>query len=216
MSARSRQSSLFAASDDGGRRFTETLGAIERRAQAGPVTIGELFSICGQQGHAFVAIFLVLPFLQPLPLPGISSVIGIVLVIIGAFVALRRPPWIPKRLRDAVIKPEVVLRICKSLERLLVRVERIVRPTARWIFAQRWFRLTNGVIWIVHALVFSLPLPIPLTNFFPAVVILLLAIGILEEDFRVVATAYVASVLNILFFGGLVALPTMGWKAFAP
>src|SRR6185369_4693989 len=216
MVARSRKTSLFSASTDGGTRFTETLRAIERRAEDGPLTLGELFAICGPQGHAFVAIFLVLPFLQPVPLPGISSAIGIVLVIVGAFVALQRPPWLPQRLRSLVVQPDVVLRICARLERLLGRLEKVVQTRGQWLFPQRWFRLTNGTIWIIHALVFSLPLPIPLTNFFPAVVILLLAVGTLEEDFRVIAVSYVAALLNVLFFGGLVALPTLGWKALTP
>ena len=216
MAIRPRRLSLFSSASGGGPRFTEALGAIERRAAEGPVTIGELFTICGQQGQAFVAIFLVLPFLQPVPLPGISSVIGFVLVIIGAFVALRRPPWLPERLKHAAVEAHIVLRICHSLERLFGRLERVVRPTAAWLFDQKWFRMLNGAIWIVHALVFSLPLPIPLTNFFPAVVILLLAIGTLEEDFRVVAVAYVAAVVNVAFFAGLVALPTLGIQAVVP
>lgn len=204
-----------ASSGTSGRRFTETLRSIERRAADGPVTIGELFAICGTKGHAFLAIFLVLPFLQPLPLPGVSSAIGVVLAIIGVFVALRRPPWVPRRLARVEVEPDVVLRICSSLEKLMKRLERFVKPRAQWLFAHRWFRLTNGVVWILHALVFSLPLPIPLSNAFPALVILLLALGILEEDFGVVALAYLGVVANVLFFAGLVALPALGWGAFS-
>lgn len=208
-------SSRQSAAPTAGRRFTESLRSIEERAAAGPVTIGELFAICGRQGHAFLAIFLVLPFLQPLPLPGVSSAIGVVLAIIGVFVALRRPPWVPGRLARVVVEPDVVLRICKRLEKLFGRVEHVVRPRVQWLFAQRWFRVTNGAIWIAHALVFSLPLPIPLTNAFPALVILLLAVGILEEDFGVIFIAYAGTLLNVAFFGGLIALPALGWQAWA-
>lgn len=204
------------SSASGGRRFSETLRSIEKRAADGPVTLGELFTVCGPQGHGFLAIFLVLPFLQPLPLPGVSSAIGIVLAIIGVFVALRRPPWLPHRLAAVVVQPDVVLRICTALEKLLGAIEHVVKPRAQWLFPQRWFRLTNGAVWIVHALVFSLPLPIPFSNAFPAVVILLMALGILEEDFRVIVVAYVGAALNVLFFGGLLALPALGWQAFAP
>ena len=198
-----------------GRRFTEALRSIEKRAADGPVTLGELFSICGPQGHGFLAIFLVLPFLQPLPLPGVSSAIGVVLAIIGVFVALRRPPWLPRRLSRVVVEPEVVLRICISLEKLLGGLEHVIRPRAQWLFVQRWFRLTNGAVWILHALVFSLPLPIPLTNAFPAVVILLMALGILEEDLGVIVVAYIAALANVLFFAGLIFLPAVGWHVLS-
>jgi len=199
----------------GGRRFTETLRSIELRAADGPVTLDELVTICGTQGHAFLAIFLVLPFLQPIPLPGISSAIGVLLTILGVFVALRRPPWVPTRLANLTVQPEAVLRICTNLEKLLGALEHLVKPRMQWLFARRWFRVTNGIVWIFHALVFSLPLPIPLSNAFPAVVILLLALGILEEDFGVIVIAYMGGLLNVLFFAGLVAIPTLGWQAFS-
>lgn len=195
-----------------GKRFTETIRGIEGRAAAGPVTVGELLAICGPQGHGFLAIFLVLPFLQPVPLPGISSAIGLVLAIIGVFVALRRPPWLPRRLSEVVVQPETVYRLCTNLEKVLGALEHVVKPRAQWLFSHRWFRLTNGAVWIIHAVVFSLPLPIPLSNAFPASVIFLMALGILEEDLAVIVLAYLGGVANVAFFGGLLALPAMGWK----
>jgi len=198
-----------------GHRFSETLRSIEERAASGPVTLGELLTACGPQGHGFLAIFLVLPFLQPIPLPGLSSAIGVLLAILGVFVALRRPPWLPKRLAAVAVQPEAILKISARLEKLLGGLEHVVKPRAQWLFARRWFRVTNGIVWIAHALVFSLPLPIPFSNAFPAVVILLMALGILEEDFGVIALAYLGAVANLLFFAGLVAIPTLGWKMFA-
>lgn len=202
------------ASHPRGKRFTETIRAIEGRAAAGPVTVGELLQICGPQGHGFLAIFLVLPFLQPVPLPGISSAIGLVLATIGVFVALRRPPWLPRRLAEVVVQPETVYRLSANVEKLLGALEHVVKPRAQWLFSHRWFRLTNGAVWILHAVVFSLPLPIPLSNAFPASVILLMALGILEEDLAVIVVAYIGGLANVAFFGGLLALPAMGWKFF--
>ncbi|MFN2377366.1 MAG: exopolysaccharide biosynthesis protein [Candidatus Binatia bacterium] len=197
------------------RRFTEALRGIERRAAEGPVTIGELLTLCGPQGHGFLAIFLVLPFLQPIPLPGLSSAIGVLLMILGVFVALRRPPWLPRRLAQVSVEPDVVLRICSSLEKLLGALEHVVKPRAQWLFAQRWFRVSNGVVWIVHAALFSLPLPIPFSNALPAVVILLMALGILEEDLRVIVVAYVGGLVNLIYFSALVALPALGWQVLS-
>lgn len=200
------------ASHPGGKRFTETIRGIEGRAAAGPVTVGELLEICGPQGHGFLAIFLVLPFLQPVPLPGISSAIGLVLATIGGFVALGRPPWLPRILSEVVVQPETVYRLCANVEKLFGALEHVVRPRAQWLFSYRWFRMTNGVLWILHAVVFSLPLPIPLSNAFPAAVIFLIALGILEEDLAVIVLAYIGGLANVAFFAGLLALPALGWK----
>jgi hypothetical protein len=68
------------------------------------------------------------------------------------------------------------------------------------------------VLWILHAVVFSLPLPIPLSNAFPAAVIFLIALGILEEDLAVIVLAYIGGLANVAFFAGLLALPALGWK----
>lgn len=201
--------------EEPGRRFSVTLRGIERRAADGPVTFGELLAICGPQGHGFLAIFLVLPFLQPIPLPGISSAIGLLLAIIGVFVALRRPPWVPRRLAAVTVQPEALLRTCASLEKLLARLESVIKPRGQRLFAARWFRVTNGTVWAAHALLFSLPLPIPFSNALPALVILLMALGILEEDFYVIVAAYVGAAANLLFFGGIVLLPALGWQAMA-
>jgi len=197
------------------RRFTETLRGIERRAAEGPVSIGELLTLCGPQGHGFLAIFLVLPFLQPIPLPGLSSAIGVLLMILGVFVALRRPPWLPRRLARVSVETDVVLRISTSLETLLGALEHVVKPRVQWLFAQRWFRLSNGVVWIIHAALFSLPLPIPFSNAFPAVVILLMALGILEEDLGVIVVAYLGGLVNLIYFSALVALPALGWQVLS-
>lgn len=195
-------------------RFSDTIARIEAHATLGPLTIEELFAICGPRGQGFVAVFLILPFLQPIPLPGLSSAVGLVLALIGLFVALRRPPWIPRRLARVRVEAATVLRISKRLRRLLGALEHVVRPRAAWVFSHRWFRATNGLLWVAHAIVFSLPLPIPLSNTFPAVVVLLLALGTLEEDFALIALGYLGAVANVLFFGGLLALPALGWWAY--
>ena len=184
-------------------RFSETLRRIEQRVSDGPLTLGEMLELAGSQGHAFLAIFLVLPFLQPIPLPGISSAVGAVLAVLGLFVALQRPPWLPRRFAALPLDRDTVIRISAVLERLLRSVEHVVRPRAASLFARRWFRAWNGTLWVVHAIVFSLPLPIPLSNAFPAVVILLLALGTVEEDLGVIVLGWVGAVANVLFFGGL-------------
>ena len=196
-----------------GRRFSEALLEVRDRAGRGPVTLAELFEIAGPQGHGFLAIFLVLPFLQPIPLPGISSVIGLLLAIIGVFVGLDRPPWMPERYLHRTVEPDVVLRICAALEKLMASIEHVIRPRAQWLFASPSFRILNCTLWILHAVVFSLPLPIPLTNAFPAVVILLLALGTLEEDAGVIVLAYLGALANVAFFGSIFVLPLLGWQA---
>jgi hypothetical protein len=198
-----------------GRRFSETLLAIRARAAGGPVTLDELFELSGPQGHGFLTIFLILPFLQPIPFPGFSTVIGLILATIGVFVALDRPPWLPRRFAAYSVEPAVVLRLCAALEKLLARMERLIKPRVKTVFAHRWFRVLNGTCWVLNALALSLPLPIPFSNFVPAVVVLLFALGTMEEDFVVILLAWIGTIASAAFFAALVILPMLGWQAMA-
>ncbi|HYB99324.1 MAG TPA: exopolysaccharide biosynthesis protein [Candidatus Limnocylindrales bacterium] len=198
-----------------GHRFSETLHRIRERARHGALSVHDLLEISGPQGHAFLAVFLMLPFLQPIPLPGISTVLGLVVAMLGVFAALDRAPWVPRRLARVTIDPRTIDRICSALERLLARLERFIRPRARDMLAMRGLRYFNAVLWVLHALVFSLPLPIPFTNSLPAIVVMLLAVGTMEDDIAVIALAYVGVLVNVAFFASIVVLPMLGWRMMA-
>ena len=196
-----------------GHRFSDTLHVIRERARRGPVSVAELMELAGPQGPAFLTIFFLLPFMQPIPLPGISTALGLIIALLGAGSTLDRAPWIPKRLARVAIETRTIERLCRALETLLARLERLVRPRAKDLLAMHWLRILNGVLWVLHALILSLPLPIPLSNSLPALVVLLLALGTMEDDIVVIAIAYVGVVLNVAFFAALVAVPMLGWDA---
>lgn len=193
-----------------GRRFTETLRVIRRRASESGLTLQQLLEIFGPQGHGFLTLFLVLPFLQPIPLPGISTVIGLAIALVGFFMLLDRPPWLPHRFAKVVVESNTLLRVCGVLERLMRRLETLIKPRAKDLFDRSWFRRVNGFLLCFHALLLALPLPIPFTNFFPALVLLLISLGTLEEDAAVVGVGYVAVVVNAVVFSSLVILPWLG------
>lgn len=203
---------MSAHQSPGGRTpgFSDTLHLIRARAHANGengLTFRELVDIFGPKGHAFLTIFLVLPFLQPIPIPGLSTLIGLVIALVGVHMLLDRPPFIPQRFGTRSVDSQILFRICSGLERLMRRLERVVRPRGRDIFQRRWFRRLNGIVITIHAGFLSLPLPIPLSNFFPALVLLLVALGTLEEDFYVVVTSYFAVLVNMAFFVSLVLIP---------
>src|SRR5688572_27033379 len=76
-------------------RFAEMLAA----ARGQQVTLGELVSSLNERGHAILALFLVIPFLQPVPLPIVSTIFGLACSAFGVQMALGKPPWLPERLR---------------------------------------------------------------------------------------------------------------------
>lgn len=118
-------------------------------------------------------------------IPGISTFAGLAMLVPGAQMALGlRAPLLPRIVRQRVISRERLRQLGEAAIPWLERVERVVRP--------RWLALTVapapsllGVLVIGLALVVILPLPF--SNFPPAVALICLSLGLLERDGVLVA-----------------------------
>ncbi len=76
------------------------------------------FSTPGEEGHAVLILFLCLPFLQPIPIPGLSTPLGFLVAVVALFLYLRRPPWLPKKFEDLKISSDVVIKISELAEKI--------------------------------------------------------------------------------------------------
>lgn len=185
------------------------LEAIRAMIGEGPgrLRLSEVISFFGPKGHALLSLFFVLPFLQPIPIPGLSVVLGACIVFFGFFMFLGRPPWVPDRVAKIEVEKKFLLRLAKALESLLKKVEHVVRPRLSDVFARRGFQAFHGFLIAWHAFLLALPLPIPFSNMIPAICLWLIALGSLEEDFLVIVAGYGMAVLNTIFFAMLVVAP---------
>jgi hypothetical protein len=108
--------------------------------------------------------------------------------------ALRLPPkWLPKVFRAA--------------EKFVRWLERVLRPCLPMLVRNGLARQLHGAMILVCGLLLLLPLPVPFTNFFPAVAIALLACAMMEGDgrFSIAGTAFFLAALayfGLLAFGG--------------
>ncbi len=191
-------------------RLSEDLEEVLRLAEEGPVTARLLLDHLAARGHALLALLLVLPFLQPVPLVGLSTPIGLALALLGAFMALGKPPWLPQRWLDKELSPQVVLRAVKIGQRLLTRAERFIRPRGRWLHAHPWANAMAGLIIAVSGVELALPLPIIFTNTMPALVIAVLSVGLLEQDGLWVALGGMLFLAVAVVFLSLIVLPVLG------
>jgi hypothetical protein len=196
-------------------RFSHLLHRIQEHANLGGLTLRQLLEVFGPKGHVFLTIFLVLPFLQPIPIPGLSTLLGLAIAWVGYFMMVGQAPWLPERLAKIHVQQFVLKNICSGLERWMKRIEPWIRPRESKAFSRilnrgtgrETLRRVNGAILCFHALVLSLPLPIPFSNFFPAVVLFLVALGTLEEDAYVLIAGYCVVAVNAAFFAALIAIP---------
>jgi hypothetical protein len=187
----------------------ETVAAGLPRPQ---VTIRELLEMIGEQGLLLFCVFVSVPFLLPVSIPGTSTVFGVLLILVGTGVTLNRVPWLPDGLLARRLDSGHVATALTRGAAVSRRFEHLIRPRILGLTHGATLNRLNGVVLIVAALLLMAPLPvIPLTNTLPAIAIILLAAGMAERDgvaviagyvATVVATVYIATLLYAVYWAG--------------
>ena len=177
----------------------EHLDAIEEICLKGNPTLKEIFAVFGPAGHYVLILFLTLPFLQPIPLPGLSIPFGIMIAIVGLFAFLEKPPVVPKRWVTRRLPAKTVLMIVTGSERIFKKLAPILHPRLNF-FTRGPFRTLNMILLVFNAILLALPLLFPFTNSMPSLVILLQVLGILEEDGLFIILSYVQAILCLGYF----------------
>jgi len=191
-------------------RLSDELEDVLRLASGETVAAQVLVDHLSTRGHALLALFLTLPFLQPVPLIGLSTPVGAVIAVLGVLMALGRPPWLPRTwLRRELPSPQVI-RVVRTGQRLLRRIERFIRPRGVWFHRHRWARPIAGTVIAISGVELALPLPIAFTNTLPALVIATTAVAMLEEDAILAVVGWMAFVLVLAVFGLIALLPFLG------
>ncbi|MBI3564556.1 MAG: exopolysaccharide biosynthesis protein [Elusimicrobia bacterium] len=186
-----------------------------RAALDGPLTLGELSERLGRDGIGLLAVLLSVPFLQPIPLAGLGTPVGVVLMAAGVQLALgheRMPlPGFAARRR---LDPAHVAKALGAAERILTALERYAKP--RWRGAARLPRAIGAAI-VVLGSGFALPVFVPLGNPVSAVAMVLLGLALLEEDgLLAVAGLTMAALSTALHLGFFFFLWTGGRGLFGP
>src|SRR5215218_2291622 len=79
------------------RRLSEEFALILKEFEVETVTLREVLGLLHGRGYVLFVMLLSLPFCQPIPLPGLSTPLGLIIALIGVRLALGRKPWLPAR-----------------------------------------------------------------------------------------------------------------------
>ncbi|MNK97577.1 Exopolysaccharide synthesis, ExoD [compost metagenome] len=176
---------------------------LQDEATRGDLTLRRVFEILGEEGHAVLLLFFCLPFLQPIPIPGLSTPLGILIILIAIFLFRQEPPWLPKRYEKLKISSAVIIRVSNVAEKIWRAVSKIVKARLEFLHDLFAFRALNLCLFIANAVLLSLPLPIPFSNTVPAVAIILCAIGHIEKDGLFILFSYFWCLIVASFFTSL-------------
>lgn len=183
------------------RKLSEELHELNVRFGQEPVQLGEVMDVMGARAYSLLLVLLSLPFFTPVSLLGLSTVVGAVIGYLGLRLALGLQPRLPGKLRARRLPPRFFGLLLRGAERAIRLFERITRKRLVFFVDGPWMQRAIGAAIVAAALLLMLPLPIPLSNFFPAVAIAALAVGRLEEDGGMVLAGFVLLVVSAAFFG---------------
>ena len=176
------------------------------------VSVQEVIDVFGKSGHLLSIFVLVLPFCQPIPLPGLSTPLGISISILAVLYLFNRVPQLPKWLGDRKIPQTALHAFVKVIHRILGWIQKIVKPRFAVFAGSELVKIYICVIMIVSGILLALPLPIPFSNTVPAIVILCAAIGYLFKDALTLFLSFLISIGMSVFFWGIFAAASQGWN----
>jgi len=170
------------------------------------LSLGELLDIFGEDGLLLLALLLTLVFLIPVSIPGVSTVFGAAILLIGVSRLRRKPLWLPDRLRRKGL-PSARLRPALSAGlKWVQRMERISRPQRlSWLVRGRVVEMVNNLAFIAAALLLMAPFGfVPFSNTFPGVALLAYAIGFVQRDGGAVLLGHLANLGTVVYFSVLI------------
>ena len=179
-----------------------------------PVRLGELIDVLQLRGYDAVLIFLAFPFATPVPLPGFSTLFGTVIALLGLRMVLAQRPWVPERFKAHVLPARFLPKLLLVTSRMFGRLEKLLKPRLFYPEYPAAFQRVSGVIILLCGLLLLLPLPVPFSNAFPALTIILLAAAGLERDGAVFIAGCVQFVLCLGFFALLGLGGSEVWQRF--
>jgi hypothetical protein len=167
------------------------------------VCLREVLLVLHARAYTLLLILLALPFCTPVPLPGVSTPFGLVIAFIGLRLFLGQKPWLPQRLLDKELPARFFARLLAGANRIIRLLEYFLRPRWKWLARHRFLQRVYGAVIGISGLLLLLPLPIPFSNFFPALTIVLFAAAILERDGYFVMAGFAAFSISLLYFAAL-------------
>jgi hypothetical protein len=159
----------------------------------------------GDRAFGWTLFICALPEALPLPVAGLSAIIGIPLVLVsGQLILGFQKPWLPRWIANRGFKRRDFEKIVRKSLPYLNKVERLITPRWEFMTSKSMERLLGVIIFIMAILI---TLPIPFGNFLPAIAVVLISLGILEKDGIAIAIGILCSfVVFGLIIGAVFAL----------
>jgi hypothetical protein len=170
------------------------------------VTLAEIRDLVGQDGLLILTAFLTIVFLVPVSIPGVSTVFGAAILLIGITRLFGVNLWLPKRIAQKVLPSQGLHAALDKGGVWVHRLERISRPHRMpWLASPGLMDTINNLALIAAAVLLMAPFGlIPFSNTLPALALLFFAIGLLQRDGLFIVLGHLGNVLTVIYFAVLI------------
>jgi hypothetical protein len=170
------------------------------------ITLGQMAEAMGDRAFGILILICCLPAL----IPALATVFAVPMIVLGAQMGLGlRQPRLPGFIARQSIRRDDLLRLAEVSSSWLSRVERIVKPRPGFFVGPVGDRLVG---WLAVYAGVMIVLPGPMTNAPPAAGTIVMALGVVESDNRVVGIGAALTLVGCLF--ATTVLLFLGWAAW--
>jgi len=160
---------------------TRLIKAMEEIRNLPHITLGSIIDHIEGEALLILCLVAIMPFMQPIPIPGLSSILAFVVLLQGVGLMFWSKPLLTVRMRNIQItheKFEYIYKAALKLSRFTAKISAFKHHISN----SRMSHFFCGLAIVLAAAFLSLPLPIPFSNFIPALSIFLICVGLLEDD----------------------------------
>lgn len=180
--------------------------------EGGTVSVNWMISKTDGRGIYLVFIWLSLPFVVPVSLPGTSVVVGLIMMFMCWSLLSGRDGKLPSFIGDRALPLNRESKLYRGSMGFLKWLERWIKPRKNdWIRSQALSTLNVLLLgFLAFLLVCPVPGVIPFTNALPSYAIIAVAAGVMEKDGVCLFYGYVLAIATSVYFGfvagGIIAL----------
>jgi hypothetical protein len=171
---------------------------VDNAAKEKKMTYGSIVAELGNQGFGLIIVLFALPSALPISVvPGFSFIFGLPIVFVALQIIMgKNRLWLPKYLSEKEVNKEKLVQIIKKTLPYLKYIEKLLKPRISFMTSPIAERM-HGLMLLMLSLL--LLLPIPMSNFIFAALIILFGLGLTGEDGLCLIVAYSGAILYAIF-----------------
>ena len=182
--------------------LVKTMQQFAEQSKHKPLTLGEALDTLDEAGYAFIAIILVLPFLQPFPLGPITVLGGATFLTLGwQLYKGYDSPVLPAKIREVEFSAQTWQTLVNVCLKIIRWSQKISKPRYPSLVTGERGQKIGGLILMSGGALMIIPFGVlPLNNLLPGLAILFYCIGELREDGLMFYIAFFWLIITVVYF----------------